>query len=1316
MIKCLLCALSILLAGSVENCAATVHCWQSECDITQNVTRLNNDNTILSLEPGKRHMIHSFALVSGSSNISIQSSDDENETLATISCQKGVGLGFVNITNLTLRNIAIDGCGLSGDELEMTAVAIRKGVDMFLQVPFALSSALVIGDITNLIMHGVQVQNTLGLGMLGINLVGTASLRDILFYNNTCTMCTIGLLPQVLNGTYLEQIGGGMFLVYHDYHNTSRQHDFTNLEITNGSFRGNKDCSLTGDVAIRAHYSHALHSYGYTVGAGGGLSVVLSQVQYHVNVTVSSSDFDNNAAQYGAGAHILLFHGISNSSLTISGCEFANGSAPNDLDPDPLVTTVATGHGGGIAILGNIYRGPPYKKLHSVTNVSIYIKNTIFSGNKALIGGGMYTMLVQFSDTASVMSGFAVDHITVECNNCTFVSNTAPFGAAMYSYDQNVVTASEQNAPPRRIQAIDFHAANNFLQVPREPNVRNNEDSSGILDIRYLHFTLSGSSTLEHNTGTAIRARRSQLHISGEAVFHGNIGNYGGALSLIARSYLFITPNTSVKFTNNQARIRGGVFNVQFIDEPVVTYESCFLFLNSSSDFYCFNSSTCSDITALGTTLSFEGNKAPSGSIAYGSALNTCFWGNYLINQRKNTTSSNFSLWQFLANDEELSSIFKFDTDPVGINQVTTPSYKVELTHRATKLSAMPGEQFEVEMQVTDRISQIITAVVSSVVTSKRGHDHIQHASKSTVGTYNFFPVRGPTRVPITVNGAESEFINVTIYTIDSAAYTEIEVYLTKCALGFRYLNSNESCVCDPRLSENGVECSSSTHTLTVPSSYWLGPLSNTEQELVVHQCVHDYCTTEVKTLGVEEYDSQCAQGFHRTGLLCGLCEEGYSRVLGTNRCRNCNNNAHISLIVVFAAAGIMLIFVVAFLKVSIGEGYLNGVIFYSHILGPFIFQLAPLPGSSSVFLLVAVIDLDLGIETCFYNGMDALGYIGLKLVFPLYLYFLMGTIIILARFVKWPWNIGICAGKTFATLLILTHSSILRISIEVLSFVSITTISNPTHSSPRWRVDPSVHYFTGFHAFLVVVSVVFLVVYLIPLPLILLFPSRVYRCKYTRNLKPILDAFFAPYRPKFRCWIGIRVLLSILVAFVGLFPTVTSYNILVLVIIILLLLYVQALLPPYRGRSRNMSDTFFLLNAALVLLGLLFFRGQTSSEGLYKQTIFSVVLVTLAYVAFIGVLLYHIFLRLPTKTQKRIEKHIKGNKVAMKFLPHASEEEETVALESEDNVGNVYRQFTDKDQQEMSFESSQDKVLTGSTSWIDRPTGTEGFADSDTL
>ena len=144
--------------------------------------------------------------------------------------------------------------------------------------------------------------------------------------------------------------------------------------------------------------------------------------------------------------------------------------------------------------------------------------------------------------------------------------------------------------------------------------------------------------------------------------------------------------------------------------------------------------------------------------------------------------------------------------------------------------------------------------------------------------------------------------------------------------------------------------------------------------------CIRDRVQVVMTEPNISE---QCA--FDRYGTLCGSCREGFSQVFGTSRCLECSNK-HLSLLIPFSLAGIALVAFLFALNLTVSVGTINGLIFYANILKINETVFFP-PGDRSPFrIFISWLNLDLGIETCFYNGMDSLAKTWLQFAFPFYL------------------------------------------------------------------------------------------------------------------------------------------------------------------------------------------------------------------------------------------------------------------------------------------------------------------------------------------
>ena len=110
----------------------------------------------------------------------------------------------------------------------------------------------------------------------------------------------------------------------------------------------------------------------------------------------------------------------------------------------------------------------------------------------------------------------------------------------------------------------------------------------------------------------------------------------------------------------------------------------------------------------------------------------------------------------------------------------------------------------------------------------------------------------------------------------------------------------------------------------------------------------------------------------------------------GLFQCIPCSDNSICSLV--------LLLFV--FNTLTMATGYLNGLIFYANIVQYNRLILFPHDrhtGPLTVF--ISWINLDLGIQTCFYNGMDTYANTWLQFVFPKYIWIIVVAIVIASKY-----------------------------------------------------------------------------------------------------------------------------------------------------------------------------------------------------------------------------------------------------------------------------------------------------------------------------
>ena len=227
-----------------------------------------------------------------------------------------------------------------------------------------------------------------------------------------------------------------------------------------------------------------------------------------------------------------------------------------------------------------------------------------------------------------------------------------------------------------------------------------------------------------------------------------------------------------------------------------------------------------------------------------------------------------------------------------------------------------------------------------------------------------------------------------------------VRIGVKQCPLGFVFNNSSQTCICHPKLQQNEINCSIDTQTVYRRSPLWINAtlLNETYTLVLVHNhCPFDYCKDGDIQLNMEYPDEQCA--LSRSGVLCGSCQQNLSHVLGSSNCKECSSH-FLLLIPVFIIAGIVLVVFLMLLNLTVSVGTINGLIFYANIVraNQAIFFL---PGTNNEFLsiFIAWLNLDLGIETCFYSGLDAYAKTWLQFLFPVYIWVIVVVIIVSSHY-----------------------------------------------------------------------------------------------------------------------------------------------------------------------------------------------------------------------------------------------------------------------------------------------------------------------------
>ena len=353
---------------------------------------------------------------------------------------------------------------------------------------------------------------------------------------------------------------------------------------------------------------------------------------------------------------------------------------------------------------------------------------------------------------------------------------------------------------------------------------------------------------------------------------------------------------------------------------------------------------------------------------------------------------------------------------------------------------------------------------------------------------------------------------------------TAFHVLLSPCPVGFTLQIGK--CDCDPFLPPDIDTCYIDLSAITRPANTWITAhtLTNNTTNYLISDCPMDYCLPYSTNVNLLYPDLQCQ--FNRTGILCSQCQNSLSMVFASSRCMKCTN-VHILITIIVIVAGIVLVVLLYVLNLTVTKGTINGIIFYANIVSI----------NDSVFLVndnvfkplrvfISFTNLDLGIETCFYDGMDSYAKMWLQLFFPFYLIIITVSIIIASRYSSRILRLTYSRSlPVLATLFLLSYTGVLRVVLTVL--FSYSTIPEYPSGDKEivWSIDSSVPLFgLRFNILFITCLVLFLI--LIPFSIILLFRRQLAQFRTMNYFKLLLDAFQGSYKDKYYYWIGVQIIL----------------------------------------------------------------------------------------------------------------------------------------------------------------------------------------------
>ena len=558
------------------------------------------------------------------------------------------------------------------------------------------------------------------------------------------------------------------------------------------------------------------------------------------------------------------------------------------------------------------------------------------------------------------------------------------------------------------------------------------------------------------NYGGRIQASSTTLIIQGSNSFLNNSANYGGGICSESSNltvvhdrsdylhntalqggaqYFDINSNfslhetASVYFKDNNATEFGGAIYV--VDIP--SRNECFFHIQNTKLF-----------DLITTPLVFDKNFAGMrGSVLYGGLLDK----SNFTSERYTSLLQLFNMSILQGHGDKGHSISSDPTQLCFCNMS-----KLNCKETTQSRSIYPGQQVEVSVIAIDQSYSAIPALIHTTVHS----GHILNMSETiSYETGEYCTSRNYSVTP------KNLFNNLEFYPGNRSGgtvYLTVNVTFESCPIGFEQSEFTGECICDHRLWQYTNSCNIDRQAIlrSATTTFWLQGVSynNGTPEGFTHHpyCPFDYCISKNKYINLNHPDEQCS--VNRSGLLCGKCKEGLSIVLGSYQCKECSNN-YLALLIPFAVAGVLLVILLFLLNLIVAAGTLHGLIFYANIVEANHHIFFPHTSNNPASIFIAWLNLDLGIQTCFYNGMDAYAKTWLDWVFPVYIWVIVGFLVYVTdRSVTMTKLLGSSPVPVLATLFLLSYAKLLR---TIIAALSLTVLHYPHRDVVVWVHDENV-------------------------------------------------------------------------------------------------------------------------------------------------------------------------------------------------------------------------------------------------------------------
>ena len=1212
----LLLLLSIIIKK--KNCASTIVVDESSpksslqyylCEEGQKELK---DHTILYLLDSQEHTLSiqsHICLISDKENLTLSSNSTQ---LAFVSCgndnstRPNSGLGFFNIHTLNLQNIRFSSCGG-----KLPSQYFSKSPTDYLYFHVNQSTTLLFKGCSNIYLTNVTITDYLEFAAIFINPTGQSVLQNI----------TIDYSYHRIECEYNYSIacsGSGIIIYYITpevcplKHSLSTYHSMTtecninsSFTIKESSFQNNYNIPRT--ESFYADFPNIFDSHNIPVSTFcGAITAVFSEGTYAAKITISKIFFKTNFAKYFGSLAAIFYNAPLESSLEVSESEFHIKSHSNNI-PRYIMNSI------GISIYRNhtsidrtktewqpvVFKGCKFFH-HSFKKFENFVLNKL--SNLGIIYMGVIGCIGSYENIKVTISLTNIYYQRI------FIGYLYPFLYAETHASKSCDICSLKKQLDLIITNCTLEAAGSL------PSTYTALDLGMMLfkDISSVSFE-GTSNNFSSQSGSVVQAFNTDIYLKGTQHFYKNRANHGAAVNLQQSSRLYIYHHSKTLFEENHALFYGGAIYAEHNTNLFANREICAIQL--------VNENNKSDINAA---IKFINNSAIlAGNSIYAAPLYQC------SQQTLHPNEINlFNLNIFSFNDKADNGLPSVASTPVKVcfcNQTSNTSSKQCTQQEHAKTVAYPGSIVKYTLFVCDLNGTFTYGNVEAQFGKLRMYN--KNVNDLIPLSQRIQPVYSNicTELTYTIQSQLLEdkvLLELHFAVVGYIANLQVDLtIMPHCPSGFSINNEADICECNPFLRQYGIEhCDIQSLTIVVPKGVWIGKKNG--DVIFSPNCPPGYCINErsAQTISITNMDDLCRGNRH--GILCGKCRKGYSLVMGSDDCYKCTNITIIYEIPIYLLGGVVFVLLLYIFKFTIDVGTIGGLVFWFDIFSMVIlnpYKTGTLGRIS--FIILSALNYCLFAPVCLWNGLDSLSKAAVQFFFPLYLWFLVGIIILASSYSSTisNWAVG-SSVQVLATLMYFSYSKVLFASINIILPTKVY-YNNNFDPSLVWYFDGEIMYGESIvHLVLVIVSLLAVCMFTLPGLFIGFFSAMLLRSRcFTHYCRPFVNAFQGPYKSGMHYWFGLRLavmcLLQLLIPLLG----ATKMQVFVSAIILIVFALIQASQMPFQNTIINFLDLWFVFLLVLASVTLLAFGPEN----------YITVNVTplLALIPTIGIILYHIIL-----------------------------------------------------------------------------------------